>query len=97
MSVRQGPSVPKFAHFKGLHLFFMSNFPEAAFIQGTTSILYSKLALVKKSFSVMFSKLDGSMFMSSRIKNTQIFGPKSVTFFKICGSQCATIVHDRQM
>ena len=28
----------KLARFKGLHLFFLSNFPEATFIQGATSI-----------------------------------------------------------
>ena len=27
---------PKFAYFKGLRLFFLSNFPEATFIQGAT-------------------------------------------------------------
>ena len=29
----------KFAHFKGLRLFFLSNFPESTFIQGATSIM----------------------------------------------------------
>ena len=33
----------KFAHFKGLHLFFLSNFPEAMFIQGATSIPESRV------------------------------------------------------
>ena len=33
----------KFAHFKGLRLFFLSNFPEATFIQGATSILDSRV------------------------------------------------------
>ena len=34
----------KFAYFKGLRLFFLSNFPEATFIQGVTSIPDSKVA-----------------------------------------------------
>ena len=34
----------KFAHFKGLRLFFLSKFPEATFIQGVTSIPDSKIA-----------------------------------------------------
>ena len=33
----------KFAHFKGLRLFFLSNFPEATFIQGATSIPESRV------------------------------------------------------
>ena len=32
-----------FAHFKGLRLFFLSNFPEATFIQGATSIPDSRV------------------------------------------------------
>ena len=34
----------KFGYFKGLQLFFLSNFPEAMFIQGVTSIPDSKVA-----------------------------------------------------
>ena len=33
----------KFAHYKGLRLFFLSNFPEAMFIQGATSIPDSRV------------------------------------------------------
>ena len=33
----------KFEHFKGLRLFFLSNFPEATFIQGATSIPDSRV------------------------------------------------------
>ena len=33
----------KFTHFKGLHLFFLSNFPEATFIQGAMSIPDSRV------------------------------------------------------
>ena len=33
----------KFAHFKGLHLLFLSNFPEATFIQGATFIPDSRV------------------------------------------------------
>ena len=33
----------KFAHFKGLRLFFLSNFPEAMFIQGATFIPDSRV------------------------------------------------------
>ena len=33
----------KFAYFKELHLFFLSNFPEATFIQGTTFIPESQV------------------------------------------------------
>ena len=32
-----------YTHFKGLHLFFLSNFPEATFIQGATSIPDSRV------------------------------------------------------
>ena len=35
--------IHKFALFKGLHLFFLSNFPEAMFIQGATSIPDSRV------------------------------------------------------
>ena len=34
----------KFAHFKGLRLFFLSNFSEAMFIQGATSIPDSRVS-----------------------------------------------------
>ena len=33
----------KFAHFEGLRLFFLSNFPEAMFIQGATFIPDSRV------------------------------------------------------
>ena len=33
----------EFAHFKRLRLFFLSNFPEATFIQGATSIRDSRV------------------------------------------------------
>ena len=36
----------KFAHFKGLCLFFLSNFPEAMFIQGAMSILDSRVHVI---------------------------------------------------
>ena len=35
----------KFAYFKGLRLFFLSNFPEAMFIQGATSIPDSRVPI----------------------------------------------------
>jgi hypothetical protein len=55
----------KFAHFKGLRLFFLSNFPEAMFIQGATSILDSRVPMPQiiwqyelSSFQVQDTKLE---------------------------------------
>ena len=39
-------TIHKFAHFKGLRLLFLSNFPEATFIQGAMSILDSRVVHV---------------------------------------------------
>ena len=39
--------VHKFAHFKGLRLLFLSNFPEATLIQGFTSITESTVFVMK--------------------------------------------------
>ena len=44
----------KFAHFKGLRLFFLSNFPEATFIQGATSIPASRVVKNKMKISQYF-------------------------------------------
>ena len=47
----------KFAHFKGLRSFLLSNFPEAMFIQGATSIPDSRVLIFKIPFSVPINKM----------------------------------------
>ena len=41
------PILLKFADFKGLHLFFLSNFSEAMLIQGATSTMDSRVIMNK--------------------------------------------------
>ena len=56
----------KFAHFKGLRLFFLSNFPEAMFIQGATSIPESRV----KYSTETFSDFEGRLILKSHNLST---------------------------